>query len=593
MIFKKFRDSKLMSKLMLTYILLTVIPISVLGYIAYSQYTKSIEDEVGKYIPQLLEQANNNIDNQINDFKNLPDAVYNSSQVIEILRKDAYQTKSTLLQDEFIVNSYLSRTYINNGNNDILGVFVLSKGRMFKSAKMNYKGFNKDSFPMIYGDDVDLQGRVEIILPSQTDITFENNVPFILFMRELRDYENQETLGAVFIAIQLSFLDEALKSLDKDHISSIWIADQNGKNVYHTNSDLIGESDENYSNYPNINGSFRTTQLAQNQLISRNELSATDWTLFHSVALQDLTKETDMVRNGTIIVFIIFVLLSTIISIFLAWNVSSPLNKLTRLMKRVEQGNFNVDLPINKNDEIGILANSFNSMIQKINQLIKKNYQIELRQKDAELYALQSQINPHFMYNTLETIGYAVDEEDKETVTKMVTLLGKMLRYSLNNKEKLVLISQELDHINDYLTIQKFRFEDRVDFHFDEQIDTSIFYMPKFVMQPIIENSIKYGLEKLEPTLISISIKKTNNDELHIRIEDNGPGIEKEVLTKLNHSLGQNPMAKRSSNFGLINVHARIAMIYGSAYGIRVESEKEKGTVVIIKIPASTNREIG
>ncbi|MBO1510678.1 histidine kinase [Metabacillus sp. BG109] len=594
MIFKrlKVRNYKLMTKLMITYLLLTVIPISLLGYIAYSQYTKSIEEQVGEYIPKLLEQANENINNQLIELKQLPDSIYNSSQVIEVLRKDSFQSKSILLKDEFLVNSYLSRTYINGGNTDLLGVFLLSKNRIFTSTKTTFTGFDLQTAPLPYGQDIDLQGKEEIILPYQTNLSFKGNPPFILLMKQLRDYENQENLGTIFIAVELTFIEKALKSLDQDHKSNIWITDLSGQIIFHTDPHFIGELDEEFVDYPKINGSFRTTEHEDNQLISVDKFQGNDWYLFHTIAISDLTKETDVVRNGTIIVFIAFVILSTIISIILAWNVSNPLNKLTKLMKQVEKGNFNVDLPIDTQDEVGILANSFNSMIQEINQLIKKNYQIELRQKDAELYALQSQINPHFMYNTLETIGYAVEEEETEAVVKMVSLLGRMLRYSLNNKEKLVPISLEVRHMNDYLTIQKFRFEDRIDFTINEEVDTNRFFTPKFILQPIIENAIKYGLEQHHTSVIEIVITKTGEDEILLKVKDNGPGIEEKILAKLNESLRSNPMARRDSKFGLINVHARIAMIFGETYGLQVKSEFNKGTEVIVKIPAITREEV-
>lgn len=587
----KLRNYKLMTKLMITYILLTVIPISILGYIAYNQYTKSIEEQVGEYIPKLLEQANENIDHKFNEMKKLPDTLYNSPQVIEILRKDSFQSKSNLLRDEFLVNSFLSRTYINGGNSDILGVFLLSKNRLFKSTKITYTGMELKSSSLPYGQDLDLEGKEEVLLPYETNLKFRGNPPFILLMKQLRDFENQENLGTMLIAVELTFFDKALNSLKQEGHSNIWITDSAGRIIFHTDRQLVGKFDEKYEDYPKINGAFRTTGLADNQLISTVDFQGSDWKIFHSIVLSDLTKEADTVRNGTIIVFILVVLLSIAISILLAWNVSNPLNKLAKLMKQVEKGNFNVDLLIDSKDEVGILAKSFNSMIQEINQLIKKNYQIELRQKDAELYALQSQINPHFMYNTLETIGYAVEEEETDEVVKMVTLLGRMLRYSLNNKDRVVPISLEVMHMNDYLTIQKFRFEDRIHFEIHEEIDTNLYYAPKFILQPIIENAIKYGLEQYDTCVIEIFIRKTANNEMMLKVKDNGPGIEHKVLEKLKESLSQDPMAGRNSSFGLINVHARIAMIFGKPYGLEIKSKVREGTEVIVKIPMLTGDE--
>ena len=585
------KNYRLRTKLIVTYVLLTVIPMSLLGYIAYSQYTKSIEEQVGEYIPKLLEQANENIANQVSEIRHLPDLLYNSSQVIGVLRKDAHQYRSSLLQDEFTVNSYLSRTYINGGNPDILGVFILSKNRVYESVKVPYKNFELTNYSIPYGQNIELQGTEGIyILPNQTSLKFEGNPSFILLMRQLTDLENRTNLGTVLIAVEVAFLQDVISKLTDKGEANLWVMDKNGHIIYHTDSKLIGTIDPEVNNYPIAKGSFRTTNEEKNRLISIHSIEDTGWTLVHSIEAKKLTERTDLVRNATIIVFLVFVVISTIISILLAWNVSSPLNRLIKLMKRVEKGNFDVDLPIETKDEVGMLANSFNSMVIEIKDLIRDKYQIELKQKEAELYALQSQINPHFMYNTLETIAMAVEDDEKETVVQMVTLLGRMLRFSISNKETHVSISEELMHTRDYLTIQKIRFEDKIDFVIYEEIDTRKFYTPKFILQPIVENAVKYGFVNGRITTIEITIKlvehpDTGTEEVMFLIKDSGPGIKEDVLENIQFLIESDPLAKRESGFGLINVHARIVMSFGMGYGLRVSSVADKGTEVELRIP--------
>ncbi|MFC7686703.1 sensor histidine kinase [Ureibacillus sp. GCM10028918] len=577
--------------MIVSYVLLTVIPMSLLGYIAYSQYTKSIEEQVGEYIPKLLEQANENIANQVNEINHLPDLLYNSSQVIGVLRKDAHQNRSSLLQDEFAINSYLSRTYINGGNLDILGVFVLSKNRIYESVKIPYKNFDLTNYSIPYGQNIELQGTEGMyILPKQTTLQFEGNPPFILLMRQLTDLENRTNLGTILIAVEVTFLEDVITKLTDKGEANLWLMDYKGHIIYHTDPNLIGTIDNEVNNYPILKGSFRTTSEEKNKLISIHHIEETGWTLVHSIEAKNLTERTDLVRTATIIVFLGFVVFSTIISIFLAWNVSSPLNRLIKLMKHVEKGNFNVDLPIETKDEVGMLANSFNSMVIEIKDLIRDKYQIELKQKEAELYALQSQINPHFMYNTLETIAMAVEDDEKETVVQMVTLLGRMLRFSISNRESLVSISEELMHTEDYLTIQKIRFEDKFDFVVHEEIDTKKYYTPKFILQPIVENAIKYAFVYGRITTVEITIKMVENpetraEEIVFLLKDNGPGIKKEVLDKIQLLLQSDPMAKRDSRFGLSNVHARITMNFGNGFGLRVSSITDQGTEVEIRIP--------
>lgn len=590
MIFK-FKNFRLMTKLIITYTLITVIPISLLGWLAFKQYTISIEEQVGEYIPKVLDQANERINYQLGELRQLPDLLYNSSQVIEVLRKDSYQNNSSLLQDRFLVNSYLTNTYINGGNSDILGVFIQSKNRQFESSKVPYSGFESKTLP--FGQDLELKGKQEILFPSQSTLKFKDNPPYILLMRQISDTENRMNLGTMFIAVELSFIKNIAENLETVNKADIWLMDESGKIIYHTNPKMIGKENKDLAEYPNINGSFKTTSEKENKLISISRIGSGQWILEHSVLLKNLTGGTDIVRNATIIVFVVVVLVSILISFFLAWNVSRPIHRLTKLMKQLERGNFDVDLPINSSDEVGILAKSFNSMVLKIRDLIKLNYQFKLQQKEAELYALQSQINPHFMYNTLETIGMAVEEDDDETVVEMVSLLGRMLRFSISNREKMVTIDQEIRHMKDYLTIQKIRFEDRIEFSIYEEFDTKKYYSPKFILQPIVENAIKHGLDNQQDLKIEIFI--TNDcsslncrENLMFKIKDNGPGIPDEILSELNKYLESDPMGKRDSKFGLINVHGRLIMMFGNQYGLKINSEIDKGTEVIISIPYLT-----
>ncbi|MGM0922970.1 MAG: sensor histidine kinase [Bacillota bacterium] len=582
----KFKNFRLRSKLIIAYVILTVIPVSIIGYIAYGQYTRSIEEQVGEYIPLLLEQASEDIDNQIAHLKALPDALYNSNQVIEVLRKDAHQNKSSLLNDRFLVNSYLARTFINGGNSEVLGIFVLSKNRLFESTRIPYADFNFSEKPLPYGQDINMRGKTEILLPGETSLVFERNPKYVLIMRQLIDVENRTKLGTVFIAVDTTFMKDVLEKLEKKNESDIWFMQGDGRIIYHTNPQLIGTIDPSAKQYPKINGSFRSNEEQDNRIISTYTSESLQWTLINSVKVKDLTANTNKVRDATILLFVLFVIVSTLLSVVLAWNVSNPIYRLTRLMKQVEKGDFDVDLRVSSQDEIGTLASGFNSMTAKIKQLIQEKYQSELKQKEAQLYALQSQINPHFIYNTLETINMAAETGQNTTVVKMVTLLGRMLRYSISNKVTIVPLKLEVEHMKDYLTMQQIRFEDRLHFQIEEDVDLNKYITPKFILQPIVENAVKYGMEQVEETSIYVRVfQDYRNKNIVFTIEDNGPGIGEDVLARLQRDLGADTAVQRDSSFGLVNVHARIMMAFGEKYGMSITSQLHHGTSVTIIIP--------
>jgi two-component system, sensor histidine kinase YesM len=601
MIFKnnkqiKINNLRLSTKLIITYVLLTVIPMALLGAVMYNQYAKSIEVQVGEYIPQLLGQANDNIESDIMKLDNVSELIYRSGEVMEVLRNNQNQNKSSLRQGQYTVQSYLTNIYFNSNNPDILGVFLLSKNRLFASTRTAYKEFSFKDGSSPFQKDTPQVGSMELMLSSQLNLTFKNNPPYFLLVKQITDFDNRKNLGTLYVAVNVTFFEKYLEDLRGKENPTMWLMDQQGDIIYHTNDKEFGKKVEAIDEYPLLNGSFRTNSNGQKTLISLEEAKEFPWILVHSIPLKNLTEQTGSVRNVTVLLFIVVICITTLISIFLAWTVTKPIKQLSNIMKDVETGNFSVEVPIHSGDEVGMLATSFRSMLIKIRELIQKNYLIELRQKNAELYALQSQINPHFMYNTLETIGMAVEDGEREQVVRMITLLGRMMRFSISNKDSLVPISSEVQHIQDYLNIQKFRFEDRLSFRIREDVDSSKYYTPKFLLQPIIENAIKYGLEKRKEIVIEIEVVEEQLAEgmaaILFIIRDNGPGIEENTLVKLRKLLSSDPMKSRDSGFGIINVYARIAMMFGENYGLQLGSEVGKGTEVVLKIPKTIEPKI-
>ena len=592
-----FRDLRLSSKLLLVYVVLTVLPISLLGLISYQQYTKSIVEQIGEYMPRFLDQANRTIDQHVEKLTALPEQLFSSDEAIRILRKDSYQTTSDLNTDTYKLNNFLSRTYLEGSNSEILGVFILSKNRLFSASRLDFTGLNSKGHLVPYGQDVDLRGKAKLLLSTDFGLNFGLQDPFLIIMKEIDDVDNRTNLGTMFIAVQMSFIDEILRSFENSEKAEFQLVNGRGEIIYHTERSRIGSYDTEINNYPVQNGSFRKESGGESWIMSVSQSNIYDWGLVHSVPLKELTKRTDITRNVVIFLFAGFSLVTLIISVIFTYKVTKPLKKLTRLMGEVEKGRFDVNPDIHSRDEVGTLARSFSSMVSTIQDLIKKNVQIELSQKEAELYALQSQINPHFMYNTLETINMAVEEEEKDTVVKMVTMLGRMLRFSVSNKSRWITLAEEVQHIRDYLTIQTFRFEDRLSFSIAEEADTTL-YTPKFILQPIVENAVKYGMKSRRSIHIQIDIYQKEEDwpeerSIIFRINDDGTGIPPVKLAELQRDLANGFLERKDSGFGLKNVNARIHNMLGSEYGLRIESHVNEGTTFTIRIPLLDQAEDG
>jgi two-component system sensor histidine kinase YesM len=248
------------------------------------------------------------------------------------------------------------------------------------------------------------------------------------------------------------------------------------------------------------------------------------------------------------------------------------------VIKKVEQGDLTVRTQVKSKDELGQLGNSLNNMIEQIQVLIDKLIEEEKSKKELELEALHAQINPHFLYNTLNTIKWMAKIQGDKSVSKAITALIKLLRISINLGRDLISLREEIDYVKNYIVIQKLRFNESINLNYEIDEDCLEFTVPKLILQPIVENSIIYGLQDQRPELnIEIKVFK-DGDKLVIEIKDDGPGIENEILKNILKSISDRD---RFSKVGLNNVNQRIKLYCGNEYGLEIQTELGIGTKVV------------
>ena len=252
-------------------------------------------------------------------------------------------------------------------------------------------------------------------------------------------------------------------------------------------------------------------------------------------------------------------------------------------MKKVEAGDFDIQVESKTHDEIGMLIQSFNYMVSRLRQLIMEVYQQKLAQKNAELTALQAQINPHFLYNTLDSINWMLIEKGEWEISDVVVSLGDILKYSLHGEEMLVLFEEELKYIESYLCIQKNRLEDRLTVQIEIDEEAKLCFVPKLILQPIVENAILHGIEK-KKEMGRIQIQAiVREGTLEIRVTDDGIGMQPDRLMRFRESIMSDEISGK--HIGMRNVHRRIQLHFGEAYGLKIDSEWQKGTTVTILLP--------
>jgi two-component system sensor histidine kinase YesM len=254
-------------------------------------------------------------------------------------------------------------------------------------------------------------------------------------------------------------------------------------------------------------------------------------------------------------------------------------------MKEAQEGDLTVSFNTMYNDEIGELGNSFNTMVKEISNLINLVQIEEKSKRIAEMNVLQAQIKPHFMYNTLDTIRWMAEEHNEKDIVEIIEAFTNLLRISLSKGKEIISVKEELNHVQSYLTIQKIRYEDKLDYEieFDENIFN--YNLIKLILQPLVENAIYHGIKEKRGNGKIVITGKFEGDSLCFTIKDNGKGIEEEVLDKINKMLVHSNEKGNEMGYGIFNVNERIRLTYGEKYGLVYKSVYGEGTIVELRHP--------
>ena len=270
-------------------------------------------------------------------------------------------------------------------------------------------------------------------------------------------------------------------------------------------------------------------------------------------------------------------------------SVTRPIKKLCRMTEKVAEGDFTVQEKVADTDEIAVLTRSFNDMTQEIGSLVEN---IKQQQKDlhiAETKLLQAQINPHFLYNTLDAIVWLAEENRKEEVVSMVTALSDFFRTTLSKGRDFITVKEEKSHIESYLKIQQFRYQDIMNYEIDIAGELEEFMIPKLTLQPLVENALYHGIKNKRGGG-TIWIKgNLEGNTMVFQVEDDGKGMEKEVLERLRENVHKEKGDKNIDGFGIGNVNRRIRYYYGEQYGLEIESQENNGTKITVRLAAQKN----
>lgn len=332
-----------------------------------------------------------------------------------------------------------------------------------------------------------------------------------------------------------------------------------------------------------VGGMTRIKLDKKEYLLCYEPMDSLQWLSFCLVPMDTLVENTTaQVKSFQIRLIVIFILLSVLEAFLLSKTLTRPVKRLIEASKRVARGDFRADTPLPRGKELRQLTESFNHMEKEISRLIHENYEIKLKEESTKLKMLSMQINPHFLYNTLNTINMLAIRNNDEETSDLIVSLSQMLQYTLKNTEQKVRLSDEIRWLSDYLTIMSKRYQGvfAISISIEEKIKQCL--VPKFFLQPLAENAIIHGFDGMtQGGILSIEAKQDEN-RLHIKVSDNGKGMEDKLIKCFITE------AMNEDKIGMSNVHRRLSLLYGEQYQVKVESELGNGTTLDLYFPLET-----
>ncbi len=391
--------------------------------------------------------------------------------------------------------------------------------------------------------------------------------------------------GEAVLLVDLNFrvIERLARSVRMGPRGYLFITDADGSIIYHPQqqliySDLVSEPIERLLE-PGVSQLVYDTGEEQ-RLYIVDSVGRTGWRVVAVNPVDQLLASQRRLRSYYLSWVALCFSIVMVLTVALSRRISGPIMRLRRSMQAVEQGRFDIDLRIERRDEIGALSRDFEIMLSTVRELMARNRHEQEEKRRSEIKALQNQITPHFLYNTLDSIVWMAESGLVEEVVEMTTNLGRLLRLGIGRGDAMVSLGTELEHLKSYLRIQEMRYRDRLQFRIEPEEATLTCRLPRLSLQPVVENAIYHGI-KNRPGGGTIAVRTAARDGfVEIAVEDDGPGIDPAVLDQLRRH-----RVEPSHGVGLKNVQQRLALTFGEDYRISFDSVNGEGTVVTIRIP--------
>lgn len=574
-------------KLVLVQLVVVIIPITILVLTTSYWSRRIIADKFSGSMEQSVHQTAANIDLILNDVRNSSNNILTNQRLINLIEK-SYVYDPTEIEN-LLRSFYAASDYIE-------GLSVFRSDYAFSVGYEHYASINVLA-GWINSQDIG-QGEINWLVSRQElvkSITGAEQHYFFSLARRLINLETNRVIGNLLIDVDESLLADTCRSLNANTPGLSFICDESGVIISHSNKDWIGQKLPDpvllnqIVNSPSLQGSLSydaagvTTAndlLLPGSIVYYSTCQVTGWRLISVIPTAYLFREINYVVTLITLASLILLAGATVVILISSRRLTQPISNLMDGMRQIETGNLEITVANASQDEIGRLTQAFNSMVQDIKRLLARIVQEEQQKQQVELEAMRAQINPHFLYNTLNSIKWMAKIQGADNVGQAITALTKLLRVSINLTKDMISLQEEIEYVRNYVFIMKMRFNDQVEIDYAIPDECASLRVQKLILQPIVENSLVHAVKDNDHLVIRITAQVAA-DKLIIAVADNGQGMAEDQVNTL---LIPQSVSKMSS-VGIANVHNRIQMHHGPGYGLAIASQLDQGTRVTVTLP--------
>ena len=580
---RMFRDSSIRTKLICYFVFIILLTTMLIVALSGMMYRNEIINEQNSNTRQMVCQISNNVDYYIQEMEHVIDSLGDDPRVTAYLSQNARENSPD--RENAAYDAVLSASNIHP---EIAGIMVVNPYDIYVSNVMN----RISSEPLIqenwYTQAVGSSGKVQLFskpIGRNINNIFQYSADDVVSIsKAVIDKKSGQCTGVILIDMKLDIIKNIIESIHPNNMGFIYIIDSKDEIVYSPVNMTVNRINNDWFRTEQMGILIKTIQ-GKRELLFHDNSKYTQWKTVGVFPLDEAQKVVTLITYGSYGIALLILLFAIILAVLFARSIANPITKLRLLMKSAEAGNFDVRFNKKYNDEIGQLGESYNTMIDRISELIIMVQIQEKSKRKAEIEILQAQINPHFLYNTLDTIQWMAQEHNAQDVVDLVDSLTNMLRIGLSKGNEIITVRMEIKHVESYLMIQKTRYEDKLNYSIQVEEQLLSCRMIKLILQPLVENAIYHGIkEKRGQGQIQI-IGQLRDGKIHFQVIDNGIGMTPEKLDQINQLLKADNLQPNEVGYGIFNVNAKIKLNFGNEYGISFQSVYGEGTTVDVWHP--------